>query len=147
MANKFFQKLADSRELISKIFFLLSVGLAFVAGLLFVLLGDLVLQIGSTWLFGGILFTFGGMVCTVLSDIFKEKKVVNYVLRSVATALIVGFIVYLIPFRNAMLELYAKKPKELVKVDPVFISVMVVTVVATLSAIADLVLTVTLKEE
>ena len=93
------------------------------------------------------MLTLGSAVCTALSDMFKEKKIVRYILRSVAVAMIIGFIGYLIPFKNAMLKFYEKKLDMLEKVNPVFISILVLTVVSAVAAIVDLVLTVTIKDE
>lgn len=135
------------KELLKKIPFIIGAVLTFIVGLLFVILGDLLLKTSSAWLIGGILLSFGGAVSAFFSETFKEKKIVLWILKGLALALVVAFIGYMIGFHNSIAAENVKKPAVLAKNDAVFISMEVLGSLAAVAQIADIVLNATLKEE
>lgn len=136
-----------SKELLKKISFFASAGFAFVVGLLFILLGDLVLKSGSDWLIGGILITFGSAVCIVLAESYKEKKVVSWVLQGIALALMIAFIGYLIGYHNSIAKSFIAKPKVIAQNDAIFITLLVLSCLTIAINIAEVVFKSIFKEE
>lgn len=135
------------KELLKKIPYYVGMGLAFVVGLLFAVLGDLKLNSSSFWLIGGVLLTFGGVACLFLSDNFKEKKVVMWILKGVGLAMICAFIGYAVGFHNAMAVKWAQKPKFLVHNDPILIVMLVFSCLSVVAQIIDIVFTAVIKEK
>lgn len=75
--------------------------LVFCAGMLFVLLADLELNIRSPWLFFSILLALGSTVCLVLANKFKEKAKIMYILKAAGMLLAICFIIYIVIFLDA----------------------------------------------
>lgn len=80
------------KPLIKKISFYVGVGLVFAAGLLYILLADILINTQSLWLMLSVLFAFGSAVCAVLSERYRGSGKALYVLKGVAVALAVCFI-------------------------------------------------------
>lgn len=139
--------MAMDKELLKKIPFILGVGLAFITGLLFTILGDLVLKSSSPWLIGGVLLAFGSVACLVLSENFKEKKALFWTLKGIALALALAFIGYMVGFHSAMIVKYAKKAQMLVKNDSVFAVLLVFVCLTAVAQVVDVVFNATLKEK
>lgn len=134
------------KDLLKKIPFIAGVGLAFLDGLLFTLLGDLAVYGGSPWLIGGVLLTFGGVVCLFLSENFRERKIVMWILKALALAMIVSFIGYAVAFHDAM-ALSIKKKEILANNTPVMIVLLVFSGLSVAAQIVDIVFAAKFKEE
>ena len=87
-----------NRTLIKNITFYIGVGVVFLAGLLYILLADIVINTQSLWLMIAILLSFGSAICAMVADNFKEKHKVMYTLKGVAIGLAVTFIVFLLTY-------------------------------------------------
>lgn len=77
-----------------------------VTGLIYVLLTDLYLGNSSTYLLAGVLLAFSGSICFILSNNFKNRKAVFYVLKGIGMAMTIGFIIFLFLFMKT--DLYNK---------------------------------------
>ena len=77
-----------------------------VTGLIYVLVTDLYLGNTSNYLLLGIILAFSGSICFILSNSFKHKIKVFYILRGIGIVMSIGFIIYLFAYTNA--ELYSK---------------------------------------
>lgn len=84
--------------LLKTIVFLIGVLGVFVAGLFFVLAGDMMLTVQSLWLMVTIILSFGSAICVFLSGSFKERKQKMYILKSIAIGLAVAFLVFIVVF-------------------------------------------------
>ncbi len=72
-----------------------------VTGLLFVLLTDLYLKTlekPSLYLLLSIILAFTGSICFLLSDNFKDKKKMLYILKGIGVAFSIGFVIFLLIF-------------------------------------------------
>ncbi len=94
-------KIKKTVTLIGKISDIVGFILIFCAGMLFVLLADLELNIRSPWLFFSALFAIGSSVCLIFADKYKERPKTMYILKGVGMLLSVFFIVFIIMFLNA----------------------------------------------
>lgn len=94
-------------DLVKKISFIASTALIFFVGLFFLLFTDLYLHSTSPLLFAGIALTFGSGACFVLAESFRHKKWLFILLKAVALALVIGFVVFAICYRN--FDIYASK--------------------------------------
>ena len=135
------------KELLKKISFFVSVGLIFVVGLLFIILGDLILNSGSPWLIGAVLIAFGSAACFIVGEIYRERKVLLWVLKGVGLALTLAFIGYCVGFYFVMAETYATKLDKLAGNTAIFITMTVLSALAVIAQITDLVFTAVFKEE
>lgn len=135
------------KELLNKLAFFISVGGAFVVGLLFSVLGDLTLKAASYWLIGGILLAFGGGACMVLSETFREKPTVKWVLKGVALAAAVALIGYFVGCQINLLEVNQAKPAIRDAVVPVIITLIVLDALTVAVETCHIVFTAVFKEE
>ena len=87
------------KQLFKNVSFYASCLVVFLAGLIYVLLSDVYLGNTAGWLFISILLSFGSGICFVLGETFKEKRWLTFVLKGVAIALAIGFIVFLYMFK------------------------------------------------
>lgn len=80
--------------------------LILLAGLVFVLFTDLYMSNSSGWLFFAIILAFGSGIAFLLSDSFKDKRVLFLILKVAGILLAAAFVVYLFKFRagDAYLE-------------------------------------------
>lgn len=135
------------KELLKKISFFVSVGLIFVVGLLFIILGDLILNSGSPWLIGAVIIAFGSAACFIVGEIYRERKVVLWVLKGVGLALAIAFIGYCVGFYFVMARAYAAKLDKFAGNTAIFITMMVLSSLAVVAQVTDIVFTAVLKEE
>lgn len=75
--------------------------LIFVAGMLFLLLADLELNVRSPWLFFSIVLALGAVICLIIANKYREKPKTMYILKSAGIALTACFIVYILIFLDA----------------------------------------------
>lgn len=164
------RKININVPLLKTIVFLIGVIGMFVAGLFYILAGDMLLTIQSLWLMVAIVLSFGSAICAFVSGSFKERKKIMYILKSIALGLAVAFIVFIIIYLTISIskwdrdnpELWdkynSKEPNFLIKRvrydRPVRIKTMnIMTVTMVLGAVglvaqvADLLLTVKLPED
>ncbi len=71
------------------------------AGLVFVIVTDLKIRIGSGWLFFAIIFSFGSGLLFLLAESFKHKPTAFYCMKSGGFLLSVGYIVFGFVFKNS----------------------------------------------
>ncbi len=161
-----------NRTLIKNITFYIGVGVVFLAGLLYILLADIVINTQSLWLMIAILLSFGSAICAMVADNFKEKYKVMYTLKGVAIGLAVTFIVFLLTYMlisfspakemdgnaSSFVNSFAIKRVELksssgkfvkegVKTMMVYVVTMVITAIGLAAQICNLILTVKAKDE
>ncbi len=84
-----------SKSLLNNISFIVAIVGSALAGLFYVMVADLTLGLGAMWLFIAIVLAFGSVVCNVLSDNYKEQRKTMYILKGVATVLMVVFVSYM----------------------------------------------------
>ena len=80
--------------------------LIMVTGLVYVLTTDLYLGNSSKYLLLGILLAFAGSICFILSNSYKNKPTVFYILKGVGVVMSIGFIIFLFVFMGT--DLYSK---------------------------------------
>ena len=93
-----------SKTLLNQIAFLVGAISIFCAGMIYILLADLVLGVRSPWLFVAIVIALGAVVCLVLSDRYKDKPKTMYILKSVGTFLTLLFIGFMMLFMLSALN-------------------------------------------
>lgn len=136
-----------NKELLTKLSFFIGVIGIFLTGLLFSILGDLLLSAASYWMIGGILLTFGSGVCLVLSDLFREKRIVKWVLLGLAIALAIAFIGFMVGCQIDLLKVNQAKPAIRNAVVPVSITLIVLDAVSSLVIAGHVTLNALQKEE
>ena len=135
-----------SRDNLKRTFYLIGMIGAFVAGLVFVLLCDILIGTVSTWLFVSILFSLGSGICAMLSETFKEKRRLFVALKGLSIGLAVAFIGFLLMFRFLpLIPLETNKAKGLSLI--ITIVCLAVTAICVVGQVVDLVLSVTNKED
>ena len=87
-----------NKQLIRNITFYIGVGLVFAAGIIYILLSDIVVNTQSLWLMLSILLSLGSAICFVVAETFKEKRIRSITLRSVGLGLAVLFIAFLLMY-------------------------------------------------
>lgn len=87
-----------NKPLIKNITFYVGMGLIFAAGIIYVLLADIVVNTQSLWIMLAMLLSFGSAICGVLAENFKERRTKMIVLKSVAVGLAVLFIAFLLMY-------------------------------------------------
>ena len=138
-------------------------GLAVIfSGLLFMVLGDLIIKASSTLLLLLILFALGSTVCWFVSGMFKEQPLKCNVFKGIAVALAIVFVFLLVyylmmavfvPVKQAagFLEAFgltrASKPSEKSTYTMVVVVSIVICAVGIVAQGANLVLTNIFKEE
>ena len=78
-----------------------------VTGLLYVLITDLYLSNTSVYLLLGIILALSGSICFILSDSFKGKLKVFYILKGIGIFMSIGFIVFLFLYMKT--DLFAQR--------------------------------------
>lgn len=135
-----------SKDNLKKTFYWLGMAGAFVAGLAFVLLCDIVIKIGSMWLFASILLSLGSGICEMLSETFREKRKTCIALKGAALGLAIAFIGFLPFFRfGPLISFETNREKGLSLI--ITIICVAITLVALVGQIGDLALTVKNKED
>jgi hypothetical protein len=84
----------DVKTLIRNISMIVGIAAVAAVGLFFILFADLYLKAESPELFLGIFFPLASVVLLVLSESFKHKPVVFYVMKIGAVVLAIAFIIY-----------------------------------------------------
>ena len=69
-----------------------------VTGLMYVLITDLYLSNSSVYLLLGIILALSGSICFILSESFRDKIKVFYILKGIGIFMSIGFIVFLFLF-------------------------------------------------
>lgn len=87
-----------NKQLIKNITFYIGVGLVFVAGILYILLADIVVNTQSLWLMLAILLSLGCVACVIVAETFKEKRRKSIILKSVGVGFAVLFIAFLLMY-------------------------------------------------
>lgn len=163
-----------NKPLIKNISFFVGVGLVFFAGILYILLADIVINTQSIWLMLAVLFALGSAVCTILSERYKGRNDIVCALKGVGVGLSVCFMgillmVMLISFSparevpdgvkvSAFVESFSIKRVELrgetgkylkdgFKTMTVYLVSILVAFLGMVGQILDLVMTATTKEE
>lgn len=70
------------------------------SGLLYVLITDLYLLNGASWLFIAIFLAFGGGFCTLFSESLKHKPVWFYVLKGLGIACSIAFLIVIFVYAS-----------------------------------------------
>ncbi len=98
------KKTNEVLKLVQKIAFTVGLAAVFAAGLLYIILGEVVFGenpgIQSIWLMIAIILTFGSAGSMILSTTKKEQKVAMFVWKGVAIVLAICFIVFLVIYFN-----------------------------------------------
>ena len=92
--------------LFKNISFLIGGIIIMVTGLVYVLVTDMYLGNSSNYLLLGIVLAFSGSICFILSNSFKNKVKVFYILRAIGLLMSIGFIIYLFAYMKT--DLYSK---------------------------------------
>ena len=85
-------KVLDKTRSIS---FIVGATLLAVVGIVFLVLSDLGLKNKAVWLLVSVLLSFGSSIVCFFSETVKDKPKLVYLLKGIALALAIGFIVYL----------------------------------------------------
>lgn len=118
----------------------------FVGSIFYMIMSDLGFGNESSWLIIATLLSMGSAVCQFFSSNMKDRPTVQIVLRSVAIALGIGYIVFLHLF--TVTDFYKAVVFNRVAVrNACTIISLIFAYVATLSQIANLVLIATIKDE
>ena len=88
-------KVLDKTRSIS---FIVGATLLAVVGIVFLVLSDLGLKNKAVWLLVSVLLSFGSSIVCFFSETVKDKPKLVYLLKGIALALAIGFIVYLYLF-------------------------------------------------
>lgn len=88
------------KTLSKNITFIIGVIAMFVAGVLYILMSDLIFGNTSTWLIIATLLSFGGAISFFFSNNFVEKPVVMYVLKALGLLLSIGFVIFIHLFQT-----------------------------------------------
>ena len=86
------------KQLIKNITFYLGVGIVFLAGILYILLADIVVNTQSLWLMLAILLSLGSAVCVVVAETYREKRMRMITLKSIGLGIAVCFVVFLLVY-------------------------------------------------
>lgn len=92
--------------LFKNISFLVGGILIMVTGLVYVLVTDMYLGNSSNYLLLGIVLAFSGSICFILSNSFKNKLKLFYILRGIGILMSIGFIIFLFAYMNT--DLFSK---------------------------------------
>lgn len=87
-----------NKQLTRNITFYIGVGLVFAAGIIYILLADIVVNTQSLWLMLSILLSLGSVACAVVAETFKEKRIRSITLKSVGLGLAAAFIGFLLTY-------------------------------------------------
>lgn len=90
----------DTKTLIRNISMIVGIAAVGFAGLFFILFVDIYLKGNSVELFVGIILSLASIVLFVLAESFKHKPYVFFILKGVAAAIAIGFIIYTFAFMN-----------------------------------------------
>lgn len=135
-----------SKDNMRKVFYFIGMIGAFIAGLAYVMLCDMLIKTVSTWLFLSVLLSLGSGICCILSDVYKEKRKVEIAMKAVAIGLAVMFIGFLFFYRFGPLSVFEKNRDKGLSLIIVVIS-LVITLIAIAGQVGDLILTITNKDE
>lgn len=87
-----------NKQLIKNITLYLGVGLVFAAGIIYILLADIVVNTQSLWLMLAILFSLGSAACFIVGETLKERRRKTIILKSVSLGISLLFIVFLLVY-------------------------------------------------
>lgn len=89
-----------NKNLIKNILFYIGTFAMFLAGVLFVIMSDLSIKNTSDRLIVSVLFSFGSAIAFFLANSLADKPKAMYVVKGIALALAVAFVVYIHVFSN-----------------------------------------------
>lgn len=89
------------KNLLKDLSFFIGGILLLATGLVYVLITDLYLSNSSQYLLIGTLFAFGGSITFLLSNNYKHKLKIFYIMKGIGIILSIGFIIFLFLFMNA----------------------------------------------
>lgn len=147
VATKAKKEFKIDKELLTKLIFFVGVAMVFIVGVLFSVLCDLKLKAGSSWLIGGILLTFGSGACAVLSETFREKPIVKWIMKGLAVAMAAAFIGLAVGMQGKLLVINATEPEIRVAIVPVMATLMALDALAVVVLACDVTLNALQKEE
>lgn len=92
-----------TKSLLNKLTYFIGGTLIFATGMLYILLTDIYLPVKSAWLLIASIFSIGSAVCMLLSTNVQDERVKFIVMKSIAVALAIGFIVVVSLYLNTAL--------------------------------------------
>ena len=90
----------DQKTLIRNISMIVGIAAVAAVGLFFILFTDLYLKAESPELFLGIFFPLASIVLFILSESFKHKPIVFYIMKGAAVLFAIAFIIYAFNFMS-----------------------------------------------
>lgn len=107
------KKVLEKSRMVS---YLAGAGLMALVGVVFMMLSDLAVKNTATLLMLAVALSFGGAIAAFFSETLREKPIFLFILKVLALALTVGFIIYLYEFRNNEVFIAAGKMKPFVMI-------------------------------